>query len=319
MSKLLGNSLSLRETLSVVAVRVKEMIPHDSIVVYVAEGQNLVPEYVHGAAFDRFIASPIPFGQGLSGWVALNQKPIMNGNLCAETAWPGASQQADELQSALSVPLFGNEGVAGVLTLYTRQKNSFTSEHLRILVATCSELGLSVENSVRFKKAENSAGTDFLTGLANARTFFSTMEKELARCKRKGTILGVLVCDLNGFKQVNDTHGHLVGNKLLKEIADNLVKACREEDTIGRLGGDEFVCILPEFLPDGIPQVESRLHSAVRAAAKKICGESSTSASVGVAFYPEDGPDAERLIAEADRRMYEQKKSHYSELSKISA
>ena len=319
MSKLLGNSLSLRETLSVVAVRLKEMIPHDSIVVYVAEGQKLVPEYVHGASYSRIIECPIPFGQGLSGWVALNQQPILNENLSAETAWPGASQQADGFQSALSVPLLGKEGVAGVLTLYAKQKNAFTGEHLRILVATCSKLGLSVENAVRFEKAESSASTDFLTGLANARTFFSIMEKEIARCKRKGTTLGVLVCDLNGFKQVNDTHGHLVGNKLLKEFADNLVKVCRQDDTVGRLGGDEFVCIFPEFSRESTTQVEVRLQSAVRAAAEKTCGDSSTSVSLGFAFYPEDGPDADRLIAAADKRMYEQKKRHHLELTNASA
>lgn len=319
VSKLLGNCLSLRETLSVVSVRLKEMIPHDSIVVHAVQGQELVPEYVHGAAYAQFIADSVPLGQGLTGWVALNQKPILNCNLSGETAGPGASQWSDELQSALSVPLFGKEGVAGVLTLYSREKNAFTTDHLRMLLATSSTLGLSVENAVRFEKAENSASMDFLTGLANPRALFSTLERELARCKRKGTSLGVSVCDLNGFKQVNDMYGHMVGNKLLQEVASNLVKMFREEDTIGRLGGDEFVFILPEFSPDDISQVEARLHSMIRAAAKKTCSESSISVSVGFAIYPEDGLDADRLISEADHRMYQQKKRHYSELAKVSA
>ncbi len=319
LSKVLGNSLSLRETLSVVSVRLKDMIPHDSIVLHVAKGKDLVPEYVHGAAFAQFVAASVPLGQGLTGWVGLNQKPILNNNLSAETAWPGASQLSEELQSALSVPLLGNEGVAGVLTLYSRHKNAFTTDHLRMLLATCSTLGLSVENAVRFEKAENSASTDFLTGLANARTLFLALEKEIARCKRKGTSLGVLVCDLNGFKEINDIHGHMVGNKLLQEIASNLIRVCREDDTAGRLGGDEFVCILPEFSPDKVSQVETRVHNLVRAAAKKTCSESSVSVSVGFAFYPVDGLDADQLISEADHRMYEQKRRRHLELANVSA
>src|SRR5881397_3148112 len=107
LAQTLGNSLSLKETLSVVAVRLKEMIPHDSIVFFVCQEGVLIPEYVHGADYDLFSSLRIPLGQGLSGWVARNEKPITNGNPAAETLRLGKSSRVTSLQSAVCVPLRG--------------------------------------------------------------------------------------------------------------------------------------------------------------------------------------------------------------------
>src|SRR5258708_22302750 len=125
LAQTLGNSLSLRETLSVVAVRLKEIIPHDSIVFFVCQDGVLIPEYVHGVDYDLFSSLRIPVGQGLSGWVARNEKPITNGNPAAETLYLGPSSPISTLNSALCIPLRGREGGAGVLTLYHRDKNCF--------------------------------------------------------------------------------------------------------------------------------------------------------------------------------------------------
>src|SRR5260370_15130040 len=102
-----------------------------------------------------------------------------------------------------------------------------------------------IEHAVKFMQAESSAATDYLTGLPNARSLFVHLDRELARCKRSGETLGVLVCDLDGFKQVNDRFGHLEGNKVLREFASRLKDACREYDYVARMGGDEFVVVAP--------------------------------------------------------------------------
>src|SRR6202790_1041068 len=135
LAQTLGNSLSLRETLSVVAVRLKEMVPHDLIVFYISQDNKLVPKYAHGTDYDLFVSLQIPMGQGISGWVAQNKKPILNGNPASETKYLGDSRRISTLQSALSIPLQGREKVAGVLTLYLREKQGFTNDHLRLLLA----------------------------------------------------------------------------------------------------------------------------------------------------------------------------------------
>src|SRR5216683_268987 len=209
------------------------------------------------------------------------------------------------------------EMIAGVLTLYVREKQGFTNDHLRLLLAASSKLGLSVENALQFEHAEDTASTDFLTGLPNARSICVQLERELSRSVRSGKPLAVLMCDLNGFKKVNDNFGHLIGNKLLKEVAQNLKVACREYDQVGRLGGDEFVFVLPECTTDGIADLKGRLQHAVEAAAQSACGETLVTVSVGCAFHPKDGSTVDELLAEADQRMYLSKELHYKQLEQL--
>ena len=317
LAQTLGNSLSLKETLSVVAVRLKEMIPHDSIVFFVCHGETLIPEYAHGMDYDLLTSIRIPMGQGLSGWVARNEKPITNGNPAAETFHLGTSSRVTSLQSALCVPLRGRDGVAGVLTLYHRERNCFTKDHLRLLLAASSKLGLSVENALQYEQAQSTASTDYLTGLPNARSICLHLEKELTRIQRSRRPLAVLLCDLNGFKKVNDKFGHLTGNKLLQEVATKFKGSCREYDQVGRLGGDEFVFVLPEVTKDLLAEMERRLARAVREAGRTVCGETIVSVSVGSAIFPADGISGEALLEEADRSMYELKEKHYSSIQPV--
>lgn len=311
LAQTLGNSLSLRETLSVVAVRLREMIPYEAIVFYVYEDRKLIPSYVHGVDYDLFTSIEIPLGQGVSGWVAQTEKPIINGDPAAETKYLGDRARVSVLQSVLSVPLRGREGAAGVLSLYLRAKHGFTKDHLRLLLAASSKLGLSVENALQYERAQDTASTDFLTELPNARWICVHLEQEIARSRRNGTTLAVLLSDLNGFKSVNDNFGHLIGNKLLQEIAKNLKNACREYDQVGRLGGDEFVFVLPELTKEGAEELKPRLELAVEEASQAICGTKAVTTSIGCAFYPNDGFTAEELLSEADRRMYETKETYY--------
>lgn len=313
LAQTLGNSLSLIETLSVVAVRVKEMVPHDSIVFSVCQDGKLIPKYVHGVDYELFTTLQIPLGLGISGWVAQNEKPIINGNPAAETKYLGDPSRVSVLRSALSIPLRGRDSVAGVLSLYLREKQGFTNDHLRMLLAASSKLGLSVENALQFEKVQDNASTDFLTGLPNARAICVHLEKEISRSRRTGSPLTILLCDLNGFKRVNDNYGHLVGNKLLQEIAKRLKAASREYDQVGRLGGDEFVFVLPEMKEDSVDELKARLRAAVTEAAQVACGDEAVTVSIGCAFHPQDGSTAEELLSEADHSMYESKESHYKQ------
>lgn len=317
LAQTLGNSLSLKETLSVVAVRLKEMIPHDSIVFFVCQEGMLVPEYVHGVDYELFSSLEIPFGKGLSGWVVQNKKPIINGNPAAETNFRGGPRVPSTLQSALSVPLLGRNGVAAVLSLYQRRKNGFTPDHLRMLLAASAKLGLSVENALEFERAQSSASTDFLTGLPNARSICLHLEAELSRSRRAGGSLALLLGDLNGFKRVNDQFGHLTGNKLLQEAASRLKAACREYDQVGRLGGDEFVFILPELTENDVDELKRRLDQAILEAGREACGNEVVSMSVGCAFFPQDGGTAEELLSEADRKMYTAKEQYYLQTESV--
>ena len=216
LTRELGSSLSVKETLSVVGIRLKRLIPYDAIAVYILRDDFLVPEYVNGEDFRLFSSLQIPIGEGLSGWVAEKEKPILNGNPSVECGYLKDPQKFSIMRSALAVPLEGLNGTVGVLTLYRSDKDAFSRDNLRILLAISSKVSLSIENALKFRQAEDSATTDYLTNLPNSRSLFPRLENELARCRRENSMLTVVVCDLNGFKQINDRYGHLEGNRVLR-------------------------------------------------------------------------------------------------------
>jgi diguanylate cyclase (GGDEF)-like protein/putative nucleotidyltransferase with HDIG domain len=309
LSQDLGASLSLGETLSVFSVKLRRAIPYDAIAIYICQGEELVPEYVNGDNFRLFASLRIPIGQGLSGWVAQNRKPILNGNPSVEPGYLNDTSKYSTLMSALAVPLEGLQGVVGVVALYHAEKDFFTSDHLRILRAVSSKMGLAIENAMKYEQAENSAVTDYLTGLPNARSLFLQLDRELARCKRDNNTLTVMVADLDGFKQINDRFGHLEGNRVLRLFAHSLKETSREYDYVARMGGDEFVVIAPGLTPEASARKAEQMRALAQEAGKAICNEDILSLSVGKACYPEDGMDAERILSEADKRMYLQKRS----------
>jgi diguanylate cyclase (GGDEF)-like protein/putative nucleotidyltransferase with HDIG domain len=299
----LGTSLSLDETLSVLTLRLKRLIPHDSAVFYVVRDDVLTPAFVNGDNFRIFSAMEIPMGEGLSGWVAANARPIINGNPAVEPGYEVDAESFSVLQSALAMPLEGLQGFDGVLTLYHRNPDAFTRDHLRVLRALTGKVALSIENALKFRQAESSATTDYLTGLPNARSLFLHLDAELARARRKKSPVAVLVCDLDGFKMVNDQFGHLEGNEVLRALAKRLREACREYDYVARMGGDEFVIVVPGFQPDAL----ARKVETLRALAHGVRGHDFLSMSIGAACYPDDGDSAEQLLAGADRKMYANK------------
>jgi diguanylate cyclase (GGDEF)-like protein/putative nucleotidyltransferase with HDIG domain len=311
LSQDLGVSLSLSETLSVLSMRLRRMIPYDSIVVFVNRNGWLLPELVSGDNFRLLSALKIRVGEGLCGWVAENSKPIVNGNPQVEAGYVVDPGKHSQLQSALVVPLEGLNGVVGVLAMYQTARDAFASDHLRILLAVASKVALSVENALKYQQAESSATTDYLTGLPNARSLFVHLAQEVARCRRTKTPLAVMVCDIDGFKQINDSFGHLEGDKLLREFCARLKEACRGYDYVARMGGDEFVITAPGLEREAAEEKAERLNQAAIEAGRLVCGRDLISLSVGMAFCPDDGFDVERLLAEADRRMYSMKQMHH--------
>ena len=312
LSQDLGNSLSLDETLSLVSVRLRKLIPYDSLVTFVRKENLLVPEFVSGDNFKLLSSLQIPIGEGLCGWVAQNSKPIVNGNPAVEAGYVQDRKKVTELRSALVVPLDGVNGLVGVLALYRADADAFTSDHLRVLQVITSKVALSIENAVKYSQAENSATNDYLTGLPNARALFLHLDRELARCQRETSNIAVMVCDLDGFKQINDRYGHLEGDKTLKLFANLLREVCREYDYVARMGGDEFVIIAPNMTADVVREKAILLNALAQQAGRQVCGQDLLSLSVGASFYPQDGLDAERLLAEADKKMYAAKQLHYA-------
>ncbi len=300
----LGACLRFEDSLSAVADRLKRLVPFDAIALYVKDGEVLSPRFVHGMESAAIGNLRIPFGAGISGWVAANRKPIINGIPGVEPGLATQNGVPTKLKSSLSVPMHASGGLQGVITLYHSSRDAFNQDHLRILLAIQSRISVAMENAFHFQQAQNKAALDGLTGLPNASSLFLHLDAELARCRRAETSLSLLVCDLDGFKQVNDTLGHLEGNRMLKEVATLLRSRARPDDFVARMGGDEFVLVLPD-IPEDV--LQSRIRGIEQAVVDLGCTSFCAGylgVSVGYATFPTNGADAEALLAEADCRMY---------------
>jgi diguanylate cyclase (GGDEF)-like protein/putative nucleotidyltransferase with HDIG domain len=307
ISQDLGNSLSLDETLSVLSVKLRRIIPHHSLAIWLRSGDKLNPAYVNGEDYRLFSSLEIPVGQGLSGWVAENGKPIVNGNPTVESGYLNDPTVTSTLRSAVAVPLDGNNGNVGVLALYHSDRDAFTRDHLRIMNAINTKIGMAIENALRFRQAESTATTDYMTQLPNARSLFLQLDSELARAKRGDKPLTVVVLDMNGLKTINDRFGHLEGNRILSQVATGLKSACREYDYVARMGGDEFVVLIPGMRAADTQSRIDHLRQVVANAGHGLFPDKQLTASIGIASFPEDGSAAEQILAEADRRMYQEK------------
>jgi diguanylate cyclase (GGDEF)-like protein/putative nucleotidyltransferase with HDIG domain len=308
----LGNSLQLDDSLLKLATGLKRMISFDTMVIYVVREDTLAPRYALGDCASILLSREIASGQGLPGWVAKFDKPVLNGNPSFEVTVSERTRLLP-LEAAVAVPLHGVSGLAGVLMLANRRADTFNKDHLRVLLSIAPKLGVVVENSLMFEQATASASTDFLTGLPNSRALFLQLENEIARARRIDGPLAVLVTDLDGFKAVNDRFGHLEGNSVLKAVSKALRAGCREYDYVARMGGDEFVMLLPGAKKEELDHKIKLLDRAVSEAARAVCAEADIALSVGTAYYPADGRTGEQLLAEADNRMY-QIKQHRKKL-----
>lgn len=158
--------------------------------------------------------------------------------------------------------------------------------------------------------ARHAALHDTLTGLANRSLFNDRLEHGLAQARRHGLTLAVLFLDLDGFKRINDLHGHDAGDAVLQTVADRLKENTREDDTVSRIGGDEFL-ILVMGVQDkhAVTRLAEKIASHIQAPCQLAFGQVSIQLSIGIARFPEDGDSAKALVKKADTAMYKAKQN----------
>jgi diguanylate cyclase (GGDEF)-like protein/PAS domain S-box-containing protein len=166
-------------------------------------------------------------------------------------------------------------------------------------VASYDDVTARVEQD---RRVRHEADTDALTGLANRRALERTLEAALSRAGSRGRSVGVVMMDLDGFKAINDTHGHAAGDAALREVAARLRRCVRERDLVARLGGDEFVVVLTDL--GGRSGAVQDSVERVREALAEPFGGMRLHAAIGVAVFPADGGSGADLLAHADRAMY---------------
>ncbi|MDC4227474.1 MAG: diguanylate cyclase [Candidatus Manganitrophus sp.] len=210
------------------------------------------------------------------------------------------------LRQIFSIPLIREARILGVLNLINKKEGSFLSEDQDFLSTLCVNAAVALDNARFLEEAEKRAVTDSLTGLYNHREFQKRLGEEVERASRYGKTLSLMMLDIDHFKTFNDTHGHPIGDAILKEIVKVIQKCIRNVDFPARYGGEEFSIILPETLGIHAAKVAERIRKAIDTTPfiTPTGHRVHLSISIGVASFPEDGKRREELILAADQALY---------------
>lgn len=310
LAQTVGRSLSLHDTLEALLTRIGELVPATTSAVFLKEkdSEDLRATYVRGQYTEAFSQYSIEAGKGNVGWVLMNRSPLLN-----------VSPQPDlkalhfppevTYQTSLVIPLIKGAEALGALALYATELDKYSSENIRLVEAIARLAGDAIANALQHEETEATAYTDRLTGLPNLRAILRAFDAESERAKRANQPFTFLMMDLDGFKKINDTLGHQVGDLFLIEIASQIKSHLRGSDFFGRYAGDEFIAILPNTQQGETTELVERIkravdhHTVMTEDGKMARG----GVSIGVAEYTGSENTLEELMAKADAAMYADK------------
>jgi diguanylate cyclase (GGDEF)-like protein len=215
-----------------------------------------------------------------------------------------------QMRSVLVFPLIVGDNAIGTFVMASQTPDLFTEDQREMLGVICNQMAVSIQNGMMVRKLEELATTDGLTGLSNHRTFQERLTEMMARAERSGRLVSLVLCDIDHFKSVNDTHGHPVGDTVLKRVAQVLASSVRAIDVVARYGGEEFAVVLEETDMNGALLLAERIREEVsRQQFNSDRGPFNCTMSFGIATYPEHGAHKQLLIEHADQALYRAKQS----------
>jgi len=315
VAKALTSSLNLDSILQTIMDKMAEFFRPDtwSLLMVDEQKDELYFAIAVGDAAETLKTVRLKVGEGIAGWVARNGESLIVPDVYND---PRFSKRIDEMtkwktRSIICVPLQSKHRVLGVIQLINCAMESFGEQEMFFLHALCDYAAIAIDNARAVEKIQELTITDDCTGLYNARHLYKTLEAEVYRSARFGYEFSVIFMDLDNFKMVNDTYGHLVGSKLLQEIGFKVKSQLRLIDYAFRYGGDEFVILLPQTEKNSALVVAKRLQEMMRRT-QFLTDEGlnlNVRCSMGLATYPEDAKSSHEIIRQADEMMYMVKNS----------
>ena len=308
MAQAMGSSLGIADTMTLVASKLESLVPYDCCALFLfdRDSDTLACRFATGVDAPTIRQVVLRRGDGLTGLVADDRRALLNGRAGADLEAAGLDDQALTLQSALVCPLVLGDEFIGVISVYHTEDGFFTDDHRRLMERVSEQASAVVHNSLRFEQTQEDSLTDALTELPNTRYLYMHLSQELARSERQRSPVALIVIDLDDFKAINDTHGHHVGDRALREVADAMRGAIRPYDVCVRYAGDEFIVVLSNCGREEGEVKRREIQTAIDSVyfevrpGKRI----QIRASIGLSVFPEDGEVYESLLAAADRRMY---------------
>lgn len=248
----------------------------------------------------------MPKDTGIAGWILSNGEPLIITDVSSDSRFDPSIDNLTgfKTENIIGVPLKSRNQVFGVIELVNRLDGEpFTALDLKILATIADFAGVAIEKAYYLQAIEKIASADHVTGLYNRRSLARALERELARCQRTGRELAALMIDIDKFKQINDRHGHVVGDQVLQHLAGLLQDNVREVDVVARYGGDEFFVLMPDIDATGAQRACQRLTEKLLA--DHAGGPVPYSVSIGV--FTGCPTTADELFEGADVNLYSEK------------
>ena len=322
IAQTMGTSLGVADTMALISSKLSNLVPFSACALFLfdEEADTLRCRFATGVEADAIGTMTVRAGQGLAGWVARNRRPLVNARPSAEFEAAGLAKSTT-LQSALVAPLVFSDRFIGTLAVYSTQPDFYTDDHRRLLDRVSEQASAVIHNSIVFEQTQEDSLTDPLTGLPNTRFMFMHLTRELARAERLKAEVALLVMDLDNFKEINDNHGHHIGDRALREVATVLRAGIRPYDICVRYAGDEFIVVLSGCGGEEAERKRVELQRAVDSLPfePRPGNPLPLSISAGAAVFPHDGDSYESLLAKADSRMYLNKSLRKQGLSRQAA
>ena len=311
IAQAMGSSLGVSDTMALISSKLSNIVPFSccALFLYNDETETLRCRYATGVEAEIIQQMTIRSGHGLTGWVARNRRPLVNARPSTDFEAAGLPADRTSLHAALVCPLLFNERFIGTISVYHTEASVYTDDHRRLLDRISEQAAAVIYNSIVFEQTQEDSLTDPLTALPNTRFMFMHLTRELARAERLKSEVSLLVMDLDNFKDINDTYGHHVGDRALRDVAGVLRTGIRPYDICVRYAGDEFIVVLSGCGGEEAERKRLELQRAVdtlqfEARPGKILP---LAISVGASIFPHDGDSYETLLATADSRMYRDK------------
>lgn len=303
--------LDLARVTATVVERLPSLTSATGAIIEYAEEKEMVTRGVKG--FPKFLLGVRAKRDGsLSGLCAHRNRILQSNDTEKDARVDREICRSAGIRSMLVAPLNHNGTVVGVLKIASTRTKVFTPQDRRILKMMSELVAAIMYNAARTQSDELylRATSDSLTGLANRSLFFDRLHQRTSTGRRQPIPFGILVVDMDRLKSINDRYGHRTGDAAIRETALRISRIPRKGDTIARIGGDEFGILLEQaHSRDDVASVASRIQREINLPFEFENSAVALSASVGSAYYPDEGCDMNTLMEVADRSMYAAKRA----------
>ncbi|MDK2794694.1 MAG: two-component system, cell cycle response regulator [Caldanaerobacter sp.] len=305
MVKMINSKLDLDQILDTIVEVISQVVAVSAAAIYLTDSNGIATlvKAVGGKGKEGFRESYFK-GEGLIGKVISSNKIVAIKNLKEDRSLDREKIFAN-YGSLIAAPLRSSGVPIGCLLILHVETNAFDDDSVRIIEIIVDQASVAITNAKKYYEVTRKSITDPLTKTYNRRYFNDALMENIMRADENNEPVSLIMFDLDNFKQINDTYGHLIGDEVLKEVARRIKNNVRSNDIVARFGGEEFAVILPKLTAEQAYMIAERIRTEVSSKPIKTeKGDIYVTITGGVADYPSKADSAEKLVSHADRALY---------------